>query len=156
MLDPQQTVARIVLAHSECASVFQRYRIDFCCHGDTSLEAACHQRNIELTAVLEDLDGALSQRRDEPITDPHLLSTQALVSHIVSNHHEYLRKALPFIQGLARKVDRVHGRRNPRLEQVDAVVRQLIVVLLPHQEFEEQELFPGHHSRASGSATRCT
>jgi regulator of cell morphogenesis and NO signaling len=41
MIDPQRTVASVVLDHSECAAVFQRHRIDYCCRGNLSVAAAC-------------------------------------------------------------------------------------------------------------------
>lgn len=142
MLDTQQTVAQIVLDHSECAPVFQRHRIDFCCRGNMTIAAACDERGLDAGTVVKDLEQAIAERRGEPSGDPRAMSTAALVAHIVARHHEYLRKTLPFVQPLAAKVARVHGDHNPRLRELDAVVGELADALLPHLDEEEEVLFP--------------
>jgi regulator of cell morphogenesis and NO signaling len=142
MLDPQLTVANVVLDHSECAAVFQRHRIDFCCRGHLSVEAACAERKLDTAAVLKDLEGAIASRREAPSDDPRELSTAALVQRIVSTHHEYLRRAMPFVGALAQKVARVHGDHNPKLRTLNECVGSLIGELGPHLDSEEQSLFP--------------
>jgi regulator of cell morphogenesis and NO signaling len=142
MLDSQETIARIVRDHSECAPVFQRYHLDFCCHGNVSLEAACTQRQVDLSLIMSDLTDAITRRRDDSGSDPQYLSTPALVEYIVSNYHESLRKVLPFIEGLAAKVVQSHGSLHPQLEELDSVVRELVAVITPHLQHEEQKLFP--------------
>jgi regulator of cell morphogenesis and NO signaling len=142
MLDTRQTVARIVLDHSECAPVFQRHRIDFCCRGEMTVEAACEERRVDIDAIRDELERAIAERRGEPSTDPRAMSTAALVAHIVTRHHAYLRKTLPFVQPLAAKVARVHGDHNPRLRELQGIVDELTSALLPHLDAEEQVLFP--------------
>ena len=39
-LDENQAVGELVLDHSECASVLQRHRIDYCCQGGVTLKEA--------------------------------------------------------------------------------------------------------------------
>ena len=142
MIDSQQTVAAVVLDHSECAAVFQQHRIDFCCKGDLSLEAAALGRKVELKVLLAELEAAIAQRQGNPAADPRALSTPGLVSHLVTKHHESLRRTLPFVQALATKVGRVHGEHNPRLRDLDRAVRQLAGALLAPLEAEERRLFP--------------
>jgi regulator of cell morphogenesis and NO signaling len=141
-LDPQQTVARIVLDHSECAVVFQKNRIDYCCKGGVSLRDACAERGLEPAKLVAELEHAIAERTGGAEADPRELSTAGLVGHIVSKHHEYLRKALPFVQGLAAKVRRVHGEHDPRLLELDEIVQGLVTALGPHLDEEEQTLFP--------------
>jgi regulator of cell morphogenesis and NO signaling len=142
MLDSSQTVANLVLDHSECAQVFQRHRIDFCCRGEMSLAAAASSRNLPLPTLLDDLTAAISERSGDRSRDLRELSTPRLVAHIVAIHHEYLRKTLPFVVALAAKVSRVHGDKNPKLRDLHAAVDELSAVLLPHLDVEENELFP--------------
>lgn len=141
-IDPQQTLAHLVLDHSECAEVLQRYRLDFCCRGEVSIEAAATARGVDLVALLGELSRAIAQRHDEPSVDARCLSTPELIAHITSKHHEYLRLTLPVVTSLASKVSRVHGERNPRLRSLDASVRQLAEQLIPHLDEEESVLFP--------------
>jgi regulator of cell morphogenesis and NO signaling len=153
-IDPKQSVASIVLAHSECAPLFQHLRIDFCCKGEQSLETACAARELSVTDVIQDLSAAIDDRA-ELSEDPASMTNATLISHIVSTHHEYLRKTMPFVSGLARKVARVHGDRNPRLIAVNETVEKLEAALIPHLIQEEQELFPSLLSpTADGAAVK--
>lgn len=142
MLDRQQTVANVVLEHSECAPVFQRHRIDFCCRGNLSVESAAREKELDVDEFVAELSRAITDRHGERADDPRLLPTPKLVEHIVSRHHDYLRKALPFVRGLSAKVSRVHGDHDPRLRALDAAVSDLVSALLPHLEDEERALFP--------------
>lgn len=141
MINAQETVARIVLDHSECASVFQKHRIDFCCKGDMSLEAAAKERKVEPAALIGELERAIAHRQGKE-KDPRELSTAELIEYIVSRHHEYLRNALPLVQSLATKVARVHGDHNPKLRELEPIVREIAVALMPHIDCEEGILFP--------------
>lgn len=149
MLDRLESVARIVLDHSECAAVFQKHRIDFCCKGERSLEQACAERGIDPALMLAELESVIAARHGHAEGDPRDLSTPGLVGHIVSRHHEYLRRVLPFIKPLAQKVSRVHGDHNPKLREVESTVLELVEALLPHLDQEEQVLFPAVMARNS-------
>ena len=151
MLDRNQTVAGVVLDHSECAQVFQRHHIDFCCRGDVSVEAAARQRGLDAGALLDELSRTIAERRGAREADPRELATPALIEHIVLKHHAYLRKALPFVRPLAAKVARVHGDHNPALRDLDAAVGELAEVLPPHLDEEERVLFP---ALVAGAADR--
>jgi regulator of cell morphogenesis and NO signaling len=142
MFDRNQTVASVVLEHSECAAIFQRNRIDFCCRGNLSIEAAAQERGIAVEPLLAELRRATEERQGEPQEDLRALSTPRLIARIITKHHEYLRQAMPFIQALASKVSRVHGEHNPKLRELHAAVEALAGELIPHLETEEVELFP--------------
>jgi len=142
MLDQQQTIAHLVLDHSECAEVFQRHRIDFCCRGDATVQAAAQAKGIEVEALVNELSVAIAERRGQAQDDPRQLPTPQLIAYIVSRHHQYLRKTLPVVQRLALKVSRVHGERNPKLRALDAAVATLTQTLSAHIDEEERVLFP--------------
>jgi regulator of cell morphogenesis and NO signaling len=150
LLDTQQTLAQLVLDHSEYAEVFQRHHIDFCCRGEATLAVAAVAKGLDVAALVEELSRATAERSGSPEVDPRALSTLQLVAHVVSTHHQYLRKALPFILGLATKVSRVHGERNPKLRALAAAVGQLAQQLIPHLDEEERVLFPALVSQEPG------
>jgi regulator of cell morphogenesis and NO signaling len=145
MIDPNSTVASIVLDHSECAAVLQRYRIDYCCRGEMSLAAACGARGVHPTELIGELEHAISERR-ELDHDMRTLSSSALIAHILLRYHAPLREALPFIRGLAAKVARVHGAHNPRLIELNETVAELSATLEEHIADEEANLFPAFAS----------
>jgi regulator of cell morphogenesis and NO signaling len=70
------------------------------------------------------------------------MSPAALVDHLESTHHAYLRVALPRLCALADKVASVHGERHPELSEVARLVVELRADLEPHLLKEERVLFP--------------
>jgi regulator of cell morphogenesis and NO signaling len=148
MLSMETPVAQVVLDHSECASVFDRYRIDYCCKGTRPLRTACEERGLDPVRVIEDCELAM-KRREVVEVDPRSLSTRELITRVIARHHQYLHRTLPFLVGLAHKVARVHGERGPELRELARVVDALAKTLLAHLDDEERELFPellGHEA----------
>lgn len=142
MLDRLQTVADVVLDHSECAEVFQRHRIDFCCRGELTLEQAARGKQLDVDTLVAELSGAIATRQGPPPTDVRSLTTPQLVAHILLHHHDPLCRALPLVRLLATKVGRVHGDHNPKLKDLKAEVDALESLLTPHLEEEVREVFP--------------
>jgi regulator of cell morphogenesis and NO signaling len=152
MVDRRQAVAEVVLEHSECARVFQRHRIDFCCHGEQSVAAAAHARKLDVAALVDELETAIQTRSAQAKQDPRMLTTPQLIAHIVNEHHAYARENLPLIRTLAAKVSRVHGEYNLKLRVMAAVVEELAETLLPHLDEEEQRLFVTLGAKSSDRA----
>lgn len=141
MLSIETPVAQLVLDHSECASIFDRYRIDYCCKGSRPLRVACEERGLDPVQVLEDCELAMRRRQPNEV-DPRTLSTKDLITKVIARHHQYLHRSLPFLQGLSKKVARVHGDREPSLRDLDRVFDTLATVLSAHLDDEEHNLFP--------------
>ena len=142
MLDRLQTVADVVLEHSECAEVFQKHRIDFCCRGDLTLEQAAKGRQLDVDTLVTELTSVIETRKGPPPIDVRRLSTPQLVAHILLHHHDPLCRALPLVRTLANKVGRVHGEHNPKLLDLKSEVDALCTVLTPHLEEEVRSVFP--------------
>jgi regulator of cell morphogenesis and NO signaling len=141
--DRSATVAQIVTENFVAARVFQKHRIDYCCHGNVTIPEACRERALDPEAVFADLEAALpSGAAGVAAEDPRELSTAALVARIVDRHHGYLYRALPFLDPLVAKIARVHGAHNPKLAEVQAAFGELAAALLPHMQREEEVLFP--------------
>ncbi len=153
ILDRTATVAAIVARHPASARVFQSHRIDFCCHGDVTLDEALRGRPESAEAILLEVEDAISSL-DREVTgeDVTALSVAGLVSRIIGRHHAYLRRALPSIQPLLAKVAQVHGQHNPKLAEVLDAFSRLHTALLPHLDDEEQGLFPLLMTRAPDRA----
>jgi regulator of cell morphogenesis and NO signaling len=142
MLDRLQTVATLVLDHSECAEVFLRHRIDFCCGGGRSLEAAAAEKQVALDALLAELQAAIDARGQAPASDPRAQATPELLTSLVDGHHAPVRRALPMARQLAAKVARVHGAHNPKLVTLQEAVEALAAALTAHADEQERTLFP--------------
>lgn len=149
-LDRSATVAQIVVEHGVAARIFQRHRIDFCCHGEVTVSEACRTRNLDPDAVYAELEAALPAGPDAE--DARTASTPALIVRIVERHHGYVRRAAPFVGPLAAKVARVHGEHNAKLEPLRETLDALIAALLPHMDREETVLFPALVAKAPDAA----
>jgi regulator of cell morphogenesis and NO signaling len=140
MIDPSRTVADLVLEQPARARVFEELGVDYCCGGKQSLSAACDARGLavgDAVAALDSAAGVPSGERDwasAPLTD--------LCDHIVTVHHDHLRKELPRLDGLLEKVVRAHGDERPELAELRDIFVALRSELETHITTEEIELFP--------------
>jgi len=134
-----RTLSDLVRRDPAAARVLDRRGIDYCCHGQRSLEAACHEAGIDVDDVLRDLDALPSP---DTGAEWDRLSPAELVDHIVLTHHRYLEDELPRLTALAEKVCTVHLSRHPELAKVARLVVELRDELEPHLWKEERMLFP--------------
>jgi len=152
-IDRSETLASIVARHPASARVFQSHRIDFCCHGEVTLDEALRGRPERAEVILAEIDAAVRNLDREVATeDVTALSVPALVSRIIERHHAFLRRQLPAIAPLLAKVAKVHGEHNPRLASVAAAFDELKAAIGPHLDEEEQVLFPLLMTRAPDAA----
>lgn len=140
--DLNQTVAQMVAEDAALAVVFQQFGIDFCCHGDVSLEDACSEREIDLETVRSEIRRVVERRGAAVPRSLRSLSTAELIEHIKTKHHAYLSETMSPLAFLAAKVAHVHGERNPKLVEVADVVADFSRVITAHLEKEENTLFP--------------
>ncbi len=150
--DRTASVAQIVTSHAVAARVFQKHGIDYCCHGDVSVPSACAERQLDPEALFAELDALVPTGADAADADPRTLSTAALIARIIDRHHEYLRRALPYVAPIAAKVAKVHGGHDPRLVEVHAAFTALADALGPHLDEEEAVLFPALMARRPDAA----
>jgi regulator of cell morphogenesis and NO signaling len=141
-IDPEKTtLADLAVTCAGASRVFHRHGLDFCCHGNVSLEQACQKRGLdsrELIAEIEneerDDEGSFERWDEQPMT--------ALIDHILVRFHEPLRQELPRLIEMARRVERVHGEKPSCPEGVGDLLEQMQGELWSHMEKEEQILFP--------------
>ena len=78
-LDRTDTLAAIVARHPASARVFQSHRLDFCCHGDVTLDEALRGRPESAEAILGEVEEAVrSLDREVATEDVTALSVAAL------------------------------------------------------------------------------
>ena len=133
-----RTLGDVVTFNPATAGVLESFGLDYCCHGDQPLDAACAAAGL-------DVDDVLSRLAESPVegdTDWVDLEAPALADHIVATHHAYLHEELPLLDALARKVENVHGERHPELAEVARLVAEVRADLEPHLMKEERVLFP--------------
>lgn len=143
VLTPSTTVGALAAAHPAVTRVFARRGIDFCCGGGKTLEEVCQRRGLDVQALLRELAAELEREELEAPVVWTERSPAELIDHLLERHHDPLREELRRLHGLALKVVRVHGGKEPeRLPQLADTVTELEEELVPHLEKEERILFP--------------
>lgn len=146
----EQTVGEIVAANPNLSRVFQAHDIGFCCQGKLTLRAACERNQVDLDAMLGDLETEASAK-PEPGENPAELSLSGLADFIVERHHGFLRRELPRLHAMAERVARVHGGHTPSLVEVHEVFTEMGRELAQHAFKEEQVLFPAIRELEGGT-----
>lgn len=136
------TVGQWVANHPQSARVFESHNIDYCCGGRRSLEDVCSQKGLDAAALKAELDEALRESSPKAGTDWRKEPLGALVDHIESTHHGFIRAERPRLTALAQKVARVHGSRHRELMELAAAVDRVFLQLDPHLDLEENVFFP--------------
>lgn len=143
MLDVMEsrTVGEYVTARPSRSRVFERFGIDYCCGGKKPLAQACQERNVPLDQVLAALAES-DAASDGPEIDWSTRPMSELCDHIIERHHDYLRRELPRLDFMLRKVLRAHGQRHPWVEEALRVFTAFRDELTSHMHKEEEILFP--------------
>lgn len=133
-------VATLVTKNYKTASVFKKYEIDFCCEGKITIEDACLKKEINPNNLIQDLEFALKEEKQESGTEN--LELDLLVDHILNVHHSYINRRSSEIDPFVNKLVRVHGDRHPELQQILVLFEALKNDLMGHMQKEENVLFP--------------
>lgn len=136
------TVGALAAQRPQSVKVLQRHRIDFCCGGGQALDAACAAKGLEVDALLGEV-AVEESRTNTPDARWDEAPLGQLVGHLLERHHAPLEVELPRLDGLVRKVARVHHERDPEgFDRLVALWEDLRDDLEPHMMKEERILFP--------------
>ncbi|MGA3125852.1 MAG: iron-sulfur cluster repair di-iron protein [Candidatus Korobacteraceae bacterium] len=136
-----ETVREIALNQPSSIRVFEQFGIDYCCGGRKPLAVACTEQNIEIASVLAALESA-AEAPSQGAKDWASASLESLIEHIVSKHHEYVKRELPRLGTLARKVVERHAPNHSELPEIQDALANLDSELTQHLGKEERVLFP--------------
>jgi len=132
-----QSLGSLAVQIPGATAVFRRLKLDFCCGGQQTLDAACASKGLDADAVLGEIQ-ALQQYE----AAPEAPAPAELIDHILRRYHEVHRQQLPELIRMARRVEAVH-RDHPQVprglaDHLETMEREL----LEHMAKEEQILFP--------------
>jgi regulator of cell morphogenesis and NO signaling len=140
MIAAPSTLRSIALEEPATIRVFESFHLDYCCGGNRPLAEACAEKGLDVETVLAALTGSVGQ--EAAAADFSQATPVALIRHIVSTHHAYVRAELPRLLPMAGKAAAKHGPNHPELIQVEKQLQQLAGELLAHLDKEEIILFP--------------
>ncbi len=137
----EKTVREITQQEPSSVRVFESVGIDYCCGGKRTLRDACLHANVpeeRVLALLANLETAQQEEAGDWLTAPFA----DLTAHIVSRHHDFVRREGPRLTALAEKVEGRHGKAHPELATIRDLFAALTQELYIHMLKEEQVLFP--------------
>lgn len=142
-ITPETRIGELVAARPGLARLFEELRIDYCCGGKQTLDAASQSRGLAVTTVISMLEAAASALVTAPAeVEAASMSLKELADHIERTHHAYLKDELPRLAEMAERVATKHGHRDPRLREMATTVVSLAQEMFSHMQKEEQVLFP--------------
>lgn len=135
-------VSEIVKEIPQTGDLFRNLRIDFCCGGKVPLKLAAKDLQLDPEEVLEKVKTIQSKQTEYHQLIPTSLDEQALIEHIQTKHHAYLREELPSLTPYITKVSKVHGDNHPHLMRVKEIFTVLKHELIDHTDDEDNVVFP--------------
>jgi regulator of cell morphogenesis and NO signaling len=141
-LHSNSKVGEIAAASMAAVRVFEDFGIDYCCGGEHSIKEACQSGGVDPEALLQAVrDTMLSAAPGTRNWSAEPLA--ALIGHVVSVHHEYLKLELPRIQKRLEVVYATHRERDAAtLAPLPGIFFLMKNELELHMHKEERMLFP--------------
>lgn len=140
-INENNIVGQMVVANYKTADVFKNHGIDFCCGGNITIIEAAEKYKAEPKALLADLE-AVTAQKDMESELLKKLTPDALIDHIIEQHHSFVRENIESIPPYLEKLADVHGANHPELIKVHELFLGAATALSQHLEQEEQILFP--------------
>lgn len=141
-IQPEATIAEIVAERPSRSRVFEELGIDYCCGGGKTLAAVCDKKGLSVDDTLKKIATEDSRPAGKELDQLTGMSLSELITHILKEHHDYLKRELPRIQALADRVAERHGERDSRLIDLARTHKGFADELQMHMMKEEQMLFP--------------
>ncbi len=140
-ISKESIIGELVAQDYRVASVFKKHHIDFCCNGARSIQEACDTQNINVDALITQLNEA-GTSRDASGTDFQSWPLDLLADYVEKKHHRYVEAKIQEITPFLEKIVCVHGERHPELLEVAQLFQESAADLTAHMSKEEGILFP--------------
>lgn len=135
-------MGEIAKACPHAIPLLESYRLDYCCHGETTLADACTERGLDPDRTLRSILDADSAAHDGDELDLTSMTMTELADHIESTHHAMTRDALATLKTMLPKLIRAHGDAHPELTELSECIETFADDLEDHMIREERVLFP--------------
>jgi regulator of cell morphogenesis and NO signaling len=136
----EQIIGELVAQNYKTASVFKKFKIDFCCNGNRTISEACERKKLDPSQLINELRNTIINV--EQNMDFNSWELDLLADYIEKTHHRYVLTKIEEIKPYLNKVTRVHGEHNPELKEIEILFNQSAQELSQHLQKEEMILFP--------------
>lgn len=140
-INNQSIIGNIVAENYKAASVFKKYKIDFCCDGNRTIADAGKKRQLNEDVLISELNEAVNEKSQGEI-DFKSFPLDLLADYIEKTHHRYIDSKIPEITPYLKKIVSVHGENHPELFEVERLFQESAGDLSAHLRKEELMLFP--------------
>lgn len=135
------TIGEYVAQDFRTAALFSKYKIDFCCKGNKTLDEVCISKGLDINQIEGEINTVLNLNNTAEI-DFKSLSPNLLIDYILEMHHEYIKTKTPPLLAYLDKLCKVHGERHPELFEINNLFKISATDLSNHLKKEEIILFP--------------
>jgi regulator of cell morphogenesis and NO signaling len=136
------TLSEIVRKHPSAATLFEKYDLDYCCHGKVPLQEACDGDIVKYHRIEHALHRLFEDVRELDFVHFERMNLENLINHIIAKHHHYVKESLPVIYARLDKVTTKHGLHHPELLKIFELFFEVKAEMEQHMFKEEQMLFP--------------
>lgn len=143
-LNIDTTLGDFVAMYPKTRKVFEKLGFDYCCGGKQDIKSAAKDKKVKLKDLISELEAAINKTPkkteekiwiNEPLND--------VINHILSTHHSFMHKELPYISKLMDKVTIAHGEKHGDfLNWLNSIYQNFKDNLEEHLNVEETLLFP--------------
>ena len=140
MLTKERTIGELVAEDFRAAEVFRKYKIDFCCKGNRTIEEACDNKKYNAAEVYADLE-KINEGKSADI-DFNSWPLDLLADYVEKTHHKYVEENSVVLIQYLNKLCKVHGDRHPELFEITKLFTESAKDLGAHLKKEEEILFP--------------
>ena len=135
-----KNVANIVAKNINTASIFRKYKIDFCFHGNMLLSKACEEKKVDYKQIVKELNAV--NGHIYYLKDYNSWKLDFLIDFLVNIHHEYEEENILFLKEYGEKVANIYSRKYKELKEINHLIQEVTDDILEHMKNEERILFP--------------
>ncbi len=136
-------IGQLVAKDERLAAIFEKYGIDYCCHGDHTLADAVKLAGADVAAVKNEIELLAAKKEGSAAAiDFTSWPLDLVADYIEKKHHRYVAAQSPVLQTYLEKLCRVHGLNHPELMEIRDLFNQSVGELAMHMKKEELMLFP--------------
>lgn len=139
-IQENQNIGELVALDYRTASVFKKYKIDFCCNGNRTIADACKKGDIDSINILSDLEAAMQSKVTS--TDFQSWPLDLLAEYIEKKHHRYVEDKTLELKPYLDKICKVHGEHHPELFKINEEFLECAGAMAAHMKKEELIIFP--------------
>ena len=139
--DSEKEIGQFVADDFRTAAVFSKYKIDFCCNGNRTINEVCEKKGLDNNDLLDELYAVISSKTNQSI-DYKSWPLDLLADYIQKKHHRYVEEKIPVLKQFLNKLCSVHGERHPELLKINELFTASAGELASHMKKEELILFP--------------